>query len=293
MFSRFRRLSIFFAVLLLSIPSLQAPTLAAQQPPAAGCAFVKGSGPTIYFMESGSKRPIPDWDTYLSLGGKPDLSNVCTIPDDQLAAIPTGSPASGPAAPPAASSGGVLLSDNFDDPASGRLPRESPAPAQVLVGYVDGEYMLKKVDPAWELNPIAILPDIYANTALIVDARLVGGTERRYVMLGCRQQQDTPPWSHYRFSVFPATGRYRLDRWDNDQEVQLAEAFSPAVKLATATNRLELSCSGATIAAKINGTELVSVRDNTYSSGRMWIGVGGPVGLIEEARFDNLVVTER
>lgn len=64
----------------------------APQPPAsvANCAFVKASGPTIYKMEGGAKRAIPDWDTYLRLDGKPDLSNVCIISDTDLEAVPTG-----------------------------------------------------------------------------------------------------------------------------------------------------------------------------------------------------------
>jgi hypothetical protein len=57
-----------------------------------GCAFVKGSGPTIYSMDNDTRRVVPDWDTYLRKGGAADLSNVCAMSDDELNKLPEGPP---------------------------------------------------------------------------------------------------------------------------------------------------------------------------------------------------------
>jgi len=67
----------------------------ASQPPLASLAdgtFVKGSGPQIYWMAGGQRHLIPNWETFLSLGGAADQSNVRVLTEDQVAAIPDGSP---------------------------------------------------------------------------------------------------------------------------------------------------------------------------------------------------------
>jgi hypothetical protein len=60
----------------------------------------------------------------------------------------------------------------------------------------------------------------------------------------------------------------------------------------TGRNRVELRCIGSTISATINGTEVASARDTTYSAGRMWIGatVDPNVLAFGHALFDNLLI---
>ena len=55
-------------------------------------------------------------------------------------------------------------------------------------------------------------------------------------------------------------------------------------------NRLELSCVGNTITRSINGSQVFSVMDGSYSSGRHAFGVAGT---LSRGRFDNVVVTLR
>jgi hypothetical protein len=51
-------------------------------------AFVKGSGGTIYHVESGTKRPFASWGGYQSAGGTG--SNTITLSDFYLSSLPTG-----------------------------------------------------------------------------------------------------------------------------------------------------------------------------------------------------------
>ena len=51
------------------------------------------------------------------------------------------------AQPPAP--GTVLLADDFADPASGVLPASPPDPSHYERGYVEGGYMVGKLDPEW------------------------------------------------------------------------------------------------------------------------------------------------
>ena len=49
---------------------------------------VKGATATTYLIENGVRRPIPDWDTFLSLGFK--QSDQITLTDEQINSIPLG-----------------------------------------------------------------------------------------------------------------------------------------------------------------------------------------------------------
>ena len=191
--------------------------------------------------------------------------------------------------------GTIVLQDNFDDPANGLLPRSSPFPTRYTRGYVDGEYMIKTLDPEARGIPIVVVAE-FANFSLAVDARLVGGSERRYVTMGCRDEAPLGT-GHYRFSVETASGHFTLNRSDSGGLIALVDwQTSPAIRRGNEWNRLELTCAGTTIAASVNGTQVASVQDATYPyAGLLWFGAGtfANTGLTVEARFDNLVVTAR
>lgn len=76
--------------------ALAAAPAASRAAPAPGSQFVKGRGPTIYLLQDGHKRPLAGWDAFVACGGAPDLGNVRLLPEDQLNALPTGSPIAAP-----------------------------------------------------------------------------------------------------------------------------------------------------------------------------------------------------
>jgi hypothetical protein len=188
--------------------------------------------------------------------------------------------------------GRLLLADYFDDATVGVLAKSSPSPAQYQFAYVEGEYVIRKLDTGPGL-PVALLPGQYENASLAVDVRLVSETEDRYVALACRRQPADG--SQYRLSVIPDDGRFILARWDGTEATVLRRASSAAIQRGEATNRLELVCSGSTVAVFINGEQVAAVQDGIYASGTMSIGAGALVGssFTAEARFDNLFVNER
>jgi len=47
-------------------------------PPAPEGAFIKADGPDIYVYSDGTRRAIPDWDTFLARGGASDLTRLWT-----------------------------------------------------------------------------------------------------------------------------------------------------------------------------------------------------------------------
>jgi hypothetical protein len=199
-----------------------------------------------------------------------------------------------PAVSPTRSSGGdVLFADDATSSATGKLPRSTPDP-RWTVEYRGGEYVLAKVDAAYEgLPSVPILGD-FADATLRVDARLVGETTGREVILTCRDQHSSHP-SQYRLDVRTDDGSFVLARWDDGKETFLAGwQKSGEIHRDEEANHLELSCVGDTISAKINGALVGSARDTTYQKGQMKIGTGVLATSLPgtaEVHFKNLVVT--
>jgi hypothetical protein len=199
--------------------------------------------------------------------------------------------------------GTVLLAEGFDDPTRNVLGRSTPeTEAQGFFrSGVDGEYSVRRVNPNSPFGNYAVrLPFSYSDASLAVDARLVPDAVNRYLYLSCRSTTTPPPTvttSEYRFWVYPDQVSFSLSRLDAGTSASLVpRRSSTAIQRDTATNRLELECRGSSITARINGVDVATVQDSTYREGGILIGVGytsDPPGRSVEARFDNLVVTQR
>ncbi len=210
-------------------------------------------------------------------------------PTQQVTAIPTSTRR--PSVSPTPVPGGTLAQDNFDNASRGALPRNSDDPARYEYGYEGGEYVIRKVDPAWNNIP-ATGPSVNAkDMAITVDARLTGNTRNRFIAVACRTNQA----GHYRLVVAPDTGSYSLWRYDNTRGSGTAlvpVTASAAIKRGTASNRLQLVCKGDGITATVNGTQVAYVEDGTFKEGSVLFGVSSSdQNGNSEARFDNLVVT--
>jgi hypothetical protein len=189
--------------------------------------------------------------------------------------------------------GGVLLSDDFDNPAAPRLPLGSASPF-IDQGYVGGEYLIR-FSPSLQESSYLVGPvTLFANVHISVSARLVGGTEARMVGIACRVGSKAGRASgYYVLAVFPATGRFGLQRAGPGGVIDLVPSqASAAIRRGPASNHLELTCAGSTVAATINGIEVASARDTTFDTGLVALISGRSGSIAVEARFDNLVVRE-
>lgn len=203
-----------------------------------------------------------------------------------------GSPTPGATPTAAAGAGAILLADNFNNPASGWLPRSATQPGQ-RVGYVDGEYMIQK-DP--EATSVFIqVPGAYPDASMDVDVRLVGSDSGLSVQLWCRFQPE-PPVRAYIFVLRPDLRSFRLARPDGASAVAVVLAdWQPSASIlrGNETNRVELKCAGSTISATVNGVQVVSVNDSTYQGGGFAFAVAASPGSAADVRLDNLTVTQR
>lgn len=195
-----------------------------------------------------------------------------------------------PAIPPPPKPGDVLLADDFSDPATGWLPLSSADSRKQQLRYVDGEYEVRKDD--WLSGSVAVagIPGRYSDVAIRVEGRIVGDGD--YLALTCRANES----GQYRLSVYPWSREYFLHRvdvqGDSSRFTTLAHEQSSAVRVGTASNRMELSCAGRQIEARVNDTRVASVEDEAHRNGGLWIGASANRSTAT-ARFDNLMVTQR
>lgn len=198
-----------------------------------------------------------------------------------------------PAAPP---SGRVLLQDNFDNPARGILAESSASPNNFTLGYENGEYLVRKIDPNFKSAVGSTMPGTFKDVAIAVDARIVGDATNRFVIVMCRLQ-PTSEASYYGFAVKPSMGEAWLIRTISGNQQITAPIQSAAIRRDSQVNRIELSCVGNRMIGRVNGTTLAEQQWTTWQEGELFIGAvaddppGTLVGTFE-ARFDNLIVTQ-
>jgi hypothetical protein len=195
--------------------------------------------------------------------------------------------------PSAAQDGGdVLFMEEFEDPNLTLLPDQSPNAARYQVGYVQGEYVVRRTESALAGVTEVPVPGEYADAALAVDVRVTGGAGGgSYIRLTCRGRANEE--SEYRLLVQPGSRQFRIERRDQGIPAPLVDwRQSNAIRAGADRNQLALGCFGARITATANGEVIATVQDGTYTSGRMEIGVFSPSTPME-ARFDNLYVVRR
>lgn len=203
---------------------------------------------------------------------------------------PSGGPTlADPSLPPP---GTVLVADDFNDPNQGWFATRQSQSGSSERGYVDGEYLIRKIGPPYSTTASAFAPGRYADASLGVDARTPDG-QAGWVTIACRDSGDG--FTGYRLQVDVEGRRYRLYRADGQgtrTEPIRNWSATAAIRRGGQTNRLEIHCAGTSIGAVINGQVEPTVEDGRYASGRFWIGTGVNDG-VGEARFDNLVIQQR
>jgi hypothetical protein len=176
--------------------------------------------------------------------------------------------------PPAAST--VLLPSTGAEDANG-LPATSSQPQAWTAGDVSGGYRIASNGSATS-GALAVADGDRANVAISADARLVvdnNTASDAIVRLGCRYQGSASGYSGYGLSYSPSGNTWSLDRFDQgvDQTLTGVQYLTGAAFLYDA-HHLQLTCSGSSLSATIDGRQVGSVQDGTYKDGEAMVGVG-------------------
>lgn len=180
----------------------------------------------------------------------------------------------------------VLFSDDFSDPGSGW---DRVSTDEGITDYADGIYRI------W-VNTDNI--DVWANpgknftdTIIEVEATKVGGPDDNDFGIQCRYQ-DT---QNYYFFIISSDGFYGIGITQNGNQSLLGEDQllpSDAIKQGNVTNSIRVNCIGNTLTLFANGTQLISVQDDTFSSGDVGLLAGTYNEVGTDIHFDNFVVLE-
>jgi Domain of Unknown Function (DUF1080) len=188
---------------------------------------------------------------------------------------------------------GVLASDNFSNPSAGLFPPTSPVPNTWQVGYINGEYQIAGLDPN-AIDGTSVTTDAtFGNMKVAVDARVDGDTTNTEVGVVCRWAAGNSPGG-YELDIFPGSGAISVTKLRAGERSNfLLLDQNPAVNPGGQSNHLELTCSGRTITASVNGTVVGSTEDPTFSKGSAGLSIARAAnpGTVS-ARFSNFVVTQ-
>jgi hypothetical protein len=221
------------------------------------------------------------------------LSIAGVAPTDGAPPVPS------PIASPVTLSGGdptqAAISDDFEDPAKGWLPRsfDDSQRAEFSGGYEAGYYVIRARNPVNNRYFTVQAPGTYADVSVAVDARIVGDSAGRGLGLSCRRGG---PGNEYRLILNLDRGTFAIVRLVDSRSTSLIPfTAAPSMQRGNRQNRVELTCAGASISASINGIVVATVADTTFKEGRVGLVVGTlPSNNVPiEGRFDNLVITRQ
>jgi len=230
-----------------------------------------------------------------------------TLPPDQSGAPATPSQSAGPAAPTPASvatpapSGTVLASDDFSNPTGGLFPTSSPSPDWTQ-GYVNNEYQIATLHPVAFTTRYAFAQGTYTDVSVAVDAHLMAGSDTNSAVgVGCRYAGTGNTTTGYRAHLTPTYNNWVIERIDQGNSAYVAGPTNLNVPpVMTQTHHLVLTCSGTTISLSVDGKQVASAQDPTYTQGSVGIyarmssntaGTASDLGTID-ARFDKFVLTQ-
>ncbi len=157
----------------------------------------------------------------------------------------------------------VLYSDDFSNPNSGWPSGDYD---ETSFGYQSGEYRILIKTP--EFFTVVYSGFHAQDYKFSVDLHNITGAFASYgIVFGL--MPDLSGW--YTLEIYP-DGWFGIYRYDNYGGAVLAEAFSPAIKIGTATNLIKIERNADLITAYANGQQLASVSDS-YFSGSLYLGM--------------------
>ena len=199
--------------------------------------------------------------------------------------------AGAPASHAAQGSGQELLyQDTFDDPSADAAANWSAKPGSLRdVGYKDGSLViraLRKDELVWSQ-----LQQPFGDATVAVDAWAAdGGGGGSAYGVACRAQ-STPEQGGYAFFL-RGDGSYAIVKDIGAQPIpETAWSPSDAILSGDSPNRIEATCSGASMALRVNGQDLATLEDDAFTEGTLALLAVRYGGAPVEVRFDNLEVT--
>lgn len=181
----------------------------------------------------------------------------------------------------------ILISDNFDTPTEGFLPVSRND--DFRFAYDDGKYEIDAFAADFSGDLSVPIPGEFPNGSIAIDGTLTGKNDGNghYLFLGCRMQDQTG----YKLEVRPFAQVIAIWLMSPDGNTRIANLGLDS-EPGPGPFSIAFSCLGNELTGYVDGEEVISVTDDTYTTGGFTFGAGvykisaGPVS----ADFDNLTI---
>ncbi len=180
----------------------------------------------------------------------------------------------------------VLYQEDFSDPNSGW---PEAADADKAAAYQDGQYLMQAFTASQDVW--AHPGESFSDVSIEVDATKFSGPDNNDFGIICRFVDD----SNFYFLIVASDGFQVIGKYDNNEIVYLSAdemQVSDAVKQGSATNHLRADCVGSTLTLYVNGQQVSSATDTSFTSGDIGLTVGTFADPNAAVTFDNFVVFE-
>ncbi|MHB9034799.1 MAG: zinc ribbon domain-containing protein [Anaerolineae bacterium] len=197
--------------------------------------------------------------------------------DATPARVRTSTPATG------ATSGTVIYKDNFSNANSGWDAWNN---SESVGGYENNAYAIE-VSLANTFYWANAGQDLQ-NYILDIDTKKLSGVDNNHFGVILRYQDNK---NFYMFGI-ASDGYYHFGYYANDAWTDLiAWTQSSAINAGSSNNHITIKCIGSDFTLSVNGEELGSVSDSSFSAGDIGLFVGAIDETPVKISFDNLVVT--
>jgi hypothetical protein len=179
----------------------------------------------------------------------------------------------------------ALFEDDFSDSSSGWDIVEG------VTEYDEGAYRIFVAEPDYQrwANPGR---HFVGDVRVDVDVTKAGGPDDNFIGVICRYNQDDG-FDYYAFQI-SSDGFAVISRFDDGVEVGISSEemqSTDAIRQGAATNHVRVYCTGDQLTLWVNGENVASATDATYTDGDVGLLAATPedeVGV--DVRFDNLTV---
>ena len=181
---------------------------------------------------------------------------------------------------------GVLFQDDFSDTSSGW---DRVNVSEGVTDYANGKYRIyvNSTDTDGWANPGLNFTD----TVISVDATKMAGPDDNDLGVICRYQDID---NFYQF-IISSDGFYGIARVVDGTQELIGETDllpSDAIKLGNVTNQIQAKCVGSNLTLSINGEQIASFDDTTFTSGDVGLFAGTFSEPGTDIHFDNFKVTK-
>lgn len=189
---------------------------------------------------------------------------------------------------PTTSDSNVLFQDDFSDTGSGWY---TSSDSDGLMDYSNGVFDMQVYTSDLLLFTTAN-QNLQSDVVIDVDTFKAGGPDDNAFGVICRYVDP----DNFYFFIISSDGYAGVAKYENNELYVITESgqmdYTEVITQGASSNHITASCIGSTLTLTVNGTQLYSITDTSFSRGDVgFVAKSFSIGGVD-INFDNLVVTK-